>query len=96
MHPLDIFTARTQARVTYSLLSGFIALMLLLLVLACLPLHVDEKLLSILDRIVTAMLPIVGGAIQFWTARHRAEGGDSGPPVASTPPDPIPPTPAAH
>jgi len=72
MNELDVFSARTQARITYSLLGGFLGLMFALLVVACLPVSVNDKLLSVLDRIVTALLPIVGGAVGFWTARQRA------------------------
>ena len=71
MNESEQFAARTQARITYALLGGFLGLMFALLVVACLPVQVNDKLLSVLDRIVTAMLPIVGGTIGFWTARHR-------------------------
>jgi len=72
---LDMYAARTQSRITFSLIGGFLGLMFALLIVACLPFTVDDKLLAILDRIVTAMLPIVGGAVGFWTARHRAQNG---------------------
>lgn len=72
---LDLFAAHTQSRITFTLIGGFLGLMFALLAVACLPFHVDDKLLAILDRIVTAMLPIVGGAVGFWTARHRQQNG---------------------
>lgn len=72
---LDMFAARTQARITYTLLGMFGGLMFSLLIVACLPVHADDKLTAILDRIVTAMLPIVGGAVGFWVARHRSQNG---------------------
>lgn len=92
---LDMFAAHTQSRITYALIGGFLGLMFALLCVACLPLKVDDKLLAILDRIVTAMLPIVGGAVGFWTARHRAQNGaDDGDDIVqpTLPPSaPIPP-----
>lgn len=71
---LDMYIAHTQARVTYMLLGAFVGLMFALLLVAIVALKVDEKILAILDRIVTAMLPIVGAAIGFWVARQRAGG----------------------
>jgi uncharacterized protein YacL len=69
-----MYIAHTQARVTYMLLGAFVGLMFALLLVAIVALKVDEKILAILDRIVTAMLPIVGAAIGFWVARQRAGG----------------------
>lgn len=71
---LDVYIAHTQARVTYMLLGAFVGLMFALLLVAIVALKVDDKILAILDRIVTAMLPIVGAAIGFWVARQRAGG----------------------
>jgi hypothetical protein len=84
MSDLDLYTARTQSRITFALIGGFLGLMFALLAIACMPVHVDEKLLAILDRIVTAMLPIVGSAVGFWVARHRPDSNDVDPtqPVA--------------
>ncbi len=88
---LDLFAARTQARITYTLLGIFGGLMFSLLFVACMPVHVDDKLLAILDRIVTAMLPIVGGAVGFWVARHRAQNGAEDVPDATKPTEVKPP-----
>lgn len=95
MNQNDLFAAQTQARITYSLLGGFLGLMFALLVVACLPFSINDKLLAVLDRIVTAMLPIVGGAVGFWTARHRPPSIDdpvvtvtASPPVVAVPLDP--------
>lgn len=88
---LSLFAAHTQSRITFALIFGFLGLMISLLIIACLPVHVDEKLLAILDRIVTAMLPIVGSAVGFWVARHRSPDGsisDSGAPPIPTQPAP--------
>ena len=71
---LDMYIAHTQARITYALVGAFAGLMFALLLVAIYAMKVDDKILSILDRIVTAMLPIVGGAIGFWTARQRQAG----------------------
>jgi len=89
MNDLDLFAAKTQSKITYSLIGGFLGLMFALLIVACLPFNINDKLLSILDRIVTAMLPIVGGAVGFWTARHRVPNGtdtddDTTPPLDPT------------
>lgn len=74
---LKFFAARIQARITTQLLALFGGLMFALLIIAVLPFaHVDEKLLAILDRIITAMLPIVGTAVGFWMARHRDTNGN--------------------
>jgi hypothetical protein len=73
-HNLDMYIAHTQARITYGLMGAFTGLMFALLAISIIALKVDDKILSILDRIVTAMLPIVGGAIGFWTARQRQAG----------------------
>jgi hypothetical protein len=93
MNELQRFIAATQARITYSLLGGFIGLMFALLVLSVLPVHVDDKLLSIMDRIITALLPIVGGTVGFWTARHRPTNDDKDQPPAQpqVPTQPAPP-----
>lgn len=71
---LEMYVAHTQARITYMLIGAFVGLMFALLAVAIVALKVDDKILSILDRIVTAMLPIVGGAIGFWVARQRQTG----------------------
>jgi hypothetical protein len=71
---LNAFAAHTQARITFTLIGGFLGLMFALLIIACLPLKADDKLLAILDRIITALLPIVGTAVGFWMARQRHQG----------------------
>lgn len=86
---LKMFAARVQSRITTQLLSGFFGLMFSLLIIACIPVHVDEKLLAILDRIVTAMLPIVGTAVGFWMARQR--DSTHPPDTTSTPTQPATP-----
>src|ERR1700722_16709812 len=68
---LKMFAAKIQARITQQLIGAFVGLMFSLLVVAILPVKADDKILQILDRIVTAMLPIVGGAVGFWMARER-------------------------
>lgn len=77
---LKMFAARTQARITTQLLSLFGGLMFALLVLSFLPsVHEDKDMLAILDRIITAMLPIVGGAVGFWMSRSRDNGATPSP-----------------
>lgn len=68
---LKMFAAQVQARITQQLIGAFVGLLFALLIVAFLPWKADDKILQILDRIVTAMLPIVGGAVGFWMARHR-------------------------
>lgn len=88
---LKFFAARVQSRITTQLLALFGGLMFALLLVACFPIHVDEKLLAILDRIITAMLPIVGTAVGFWMSRHR----DTSSPMPEVGPIPTQPPEAA-
>ena len=83
MNQLEQFIAQIQAKITFRLIGGFLGLMFALLILSILPVHVDEKLLSILDRIVTALLPIVGSAVGFWVARHRPTNDEPSPPLST-------------
>lgn len=84
---LKMFAAKTQSRITAWLLIIFGGLMFALLIISTIPVHVDEKLLAILDRIITAMLPIVGTAVGFWMARQRDHGAPDAPPrpIATVP-----------
>jgi hypothetical protein len=75
MSELNFFAAKTQARLTYLVVVGFLAFMLLLMVLACLPVTLNPKLLDLLDRAAEAFLLIVSTSTGFWLSRHRSSNG---------------------
>lgn len=82
---LKMFAARTQALITTRLLLLFGGLMFALLIISCLPfVHEDKDMLAILDRIITAMLPIVGTAVGFWMARQRDHGAAPSPDMTTS------------
>lgn len=72
---LDIFAAKTQARLTFLIVGGFLMLVFLLIVLSCLPIKPNEDLLKMLDRVVEADLLVVATATGFWLSRHRQQNG---------------------
>lgn len=75
MSELNFFAAKTQARLTYIIVVGFLIFMLMLMVLACVPVTLNPKLLDLLDRAAEAFLLIVATASGFWLSRHRSSNG---------------------
>lgn len=75
MNDKEHFQATTQRHLTYLLIYGLFILVGALLIGAYLPFPVNDKLLALAGPIITGIFGLASGAIGFWIAKQRYQGG---------------------
>jgi uncharacterized protein YacL len=73
----DLFAAQTQRHVTFILLYSLVGLIGGLLIAAFLPFQANDKVIAIVNPLVTGVLSLASGAVGFWIARTRPNNGQS-------------------
>lgn len=85
MNDLDLFMARTQARLAYILIAALMVLALVVIFTLIWPnVHVNSEIVSLLVQVVTGVLALAGTATAYFFARHRpptTADGDGGAPL---------------
>ena len=66
----DMFSAYTQRHITMLLLYAFVFLILGLLIAAFIPLPVDDKIISLVNPLITGLFGLASGAVGFWIGRR--------------------------
>ena len=88
MNDLDLFMARTQARLAFFLIIVLVALSLGVMSVLLLPnIHINPEISGLMVQVVTGVLALAGSAVAFFFARHRpptASDGDNNGVTSST------------
>lgn len=89
MNDKEHFQATTQRHITFLLIYGLISLIAALLIGAYLPWPVNDKMLALAGPLITGVYGLASGAVGFWIAKQRYQGGpdDSMITQSSTSPD---------
>lgn len=75
MNDKEQFQAYTQRHITYLLIYGLLFLVAALLIGAYLPFPVNDKMLALAGPIITGVFGLASGAVGFWIAKQRYQGG---------------------
>jgi hypothetical protein len=74
MTDLDVFLAKTQARLVFFLVSVLVILVLAVVAILLLPLQVNPTVSNLLVQVVTGVLALAGTGCGFFFARTRPGG----------------------
>lgn len=74
MSELDLFLARTQARLAFFLIVTLIILVFGVMAILLLPLTVNQAVTNLLVQVITGILALTGTAAGFFYARMRPGG----------------------
>lgn len=80
MNDKEMYAAKTQRHITLVLLYGLLGLIAGIVMSAFAPWPIkNEKMLGIVEPLITGVLTLTSGAVGFWIARHRPNGDDTDP-----------------
>ncbi len=87
MNDLDLYMARTQARLAYFLITVLVFLSLVVIGAMIVPnVHVNQEVSSLMTQVVTGVLALAGTATAFFFARHRPPTASDGDGTSTTGP----------